>query len=235
MLKVKPKDGMIDLAADGISQADYLAAIHAIADAINDIRDNHNWCWVWLKFAVALNPLISQGETVYRAGTSTYRVKVTEPRPEDRMPREWFTKEGWEVYDKVNQDGERMKELRKTYGRILQIVNDEHINMDEAQEVFRKAKLPPYGAKQDWKGQVTVYTVSEFATKDILADQEKINNAWKEFLAKTGLKPYDGYPSFDNRGQGKIKPAAKDTEPLIGNPMRSYDPMVMPDGRRVHE
>jgi hypothetical protein len=231
MLKVKPEDGMIDLAADGISQADYLAAIHAIADTINVIRDNHNWCWVWMKFACALNPLIAQGEQVYRDGVSTYKVKVLEPRPEDRYPREWFNDEGWAVYEKENEDGARMAELRRTYGRILKIVEDGRISLDEAQEVFRKAKLPPYGEEQDWKGRVTIYTESALTSKDFPADKEKILAAWKEFLAAHGLKPYDGYPQFSK--ENKVKIAARDIEPLIGNPQRGYDPMVMPDGRRI--
>src|SRR5271168_2150817 len=120
MAKVRPA-GTIDLTAEGISQADYLKAVHAIAEGVNAIRDKNGWCWVWIKFASALNPLITQGE---RVGHNSYYVKVLEPRPQDRYPQEWFKPEGWAKYTRENQDGERMAELRRTYGRILQIVKD---------------------------------------------------------------------------------------------------------------
>src|SRR5271167_3969372 len=135
MTEDKPavKDGIIDLSAERISREDYLRVLHGIADAINAIRKDRGWCWVWIKFAACLNPLITQGE---RTGGNSYLVKVNEPRAEDRYPREWFNEKGWETYDKVNQDGERMAELRRTYGRVLQIVKDGHVTIDEAQRVF---------------------------------------------------------------------------------------------------
>ena len=153
------------------------------------------------------------------------------------MPREWFTDEGWKVNDKVNQDSERMAELRRTYGRILEIVKQGHIRLDEAQGIFRRAGLPQYnpGGKNQWRGRVEVYTnVNEFISEDIAADKKKINAAWKEFLVKTGLKGYNGYPAFTDRAGGaQVKIADKDTEPLLGNPMWNYDPVTLPDGSRL--
>lgn len=232
-------DGTIDLTAEGISKEDYLTCLHAIADAMNALRDKHSWCWVWVKFAAALNPLIVQGKRIKREGAGTYAVKVLEPRPEDRYPREWFTPAGWDVYEQVNKDSDRMNELRLTYKRILQVVKDKErtrngITMDEAQEVFRKAKLPLYGEHSTWTGRVEVYTRSELISEDLAADKEKIAAAWKEFLAVTGLKEYDlgNYPSYDGHGAA-IEIRDADTAALIGEPQRSYDPSILPDGTRL--
>jgi hypothetical protein len=229
-------DGTIDLTADGISQEDYLKVVHAIADSVNLIRDKHGWCWVYLKFAAAINPLIIQGERHPDAGNS-YLVRVNEPRPEDRYPREWFTDEGWNTYDQVNQDGERMKELRRTYGRILRIVKDRHITLDEAQQVFRSAGLPVYtdGVKRPWHGVAELYQSREVRTEDIAAEKEKVRVAWEQFLAAVGWADTGGFTfsSYDRDRREEI--AAKDLEPFIGDPMKNYNPMILPDGRRIHE
>ena len=60
-MALRKAQGVIDLTAPGISAGDYLAAIHGIADEINDIRARRRWCWVYVKFAAGLNPLITQG------------------------------------------------------------------------------------------------------------------------------------------------------------------------------
>lgn len=230
----KPAGTTIDLTAEGISQADYLKAVHAIATGINAIRDKNTWCWVWIKFAAALNPLITQGVPV--AGNSYY-VKVTEPRPEDRYPQEWFNPEGWVKYTRDNQDAERMAELRRTYGRILQIVKDGHVSMEQAQELFRKAGLPAYtdGKPVPWNGVVEIFTNRRVQTEDITAEKKKINAAWQQFVTAVGWNDDVAVPVFSSyeRGKAEVMIAAKDTEPLLGNPLKNYDPTILPDGTRL--
>jgi hypothetical protein len=227
----------IDLGAEGIDQDTYLACLAAIAEECNRIRQRHGWCWVWLKFATVLSPSIVRGEKL--EGSNTWKVRVRAPEEVQLHPREWFTDAGWAKYTVNDQDTVRIKELRDTYGRILQIVRDGHITLEEAQRVFRVAHLPAYtGNKDGWKGTVNVGLYRDLAVEDITATQEQFNAAWKDFLAAVGHADDWGRGrdalKFEEANGGQPELQDKDMVALLGNPMRNYDPMIAPNGDRIY-
>jgi hypothetical protein len=200
---------------EGIPRDIYVRVLQNIVDECNRIRRNHGWCWVWLKFSCGLHPWIVQG--------TNENVALMVPVDDQFLDPEWFTAAGQEKLQVANGDTRRAAELKLTYGRILRVVTDGNINMEEAQRIFRAAGLPPYGHIQAGRYEIEARVSRTVNVEDVHVTQRKFNTAWMRFLEEIEWADSSARPRFnpvDN--QGRVQVRAEDTVPLIGGPERNY-------------
>jgi hypothetical protein len=125
-----------------VSDAEFQRIIAALWDACQEIREEYEWCDMWIPYVRRITRLLP---------ADGGRVQF----PQDSLQRAWLTDDGWAQYQ-AGRARENAAELALIRGRILQFARDETITLDEANRVLAAGGLALCTPGETWDVQIAM-------------------------------------------------------------------------------